>query len=278
MIITGTYDLVVDPQWRNVQQQEVFLECDTKDGQVEITLFEIVELNRFWNVKIIISDYGNNASVNNIIINASNVDKIDQDGTVQIILNNDGESVTLQPVSENNWIALQSVSGGASKPLNWDLIQGEGGLGGDPRVFSGLTAIPETETISGTNLTLHNLKAQIDFDGSSNIYTNYIGVITVDLATSVQLVANQSVFVCDDSGLTGKVTSIFTNGAWVQNTTTGASEQIPFVIVNPDNTIGNPNEYYLFLLTGNPNSFQGTANLDITFSTDSTSVTYNQNV
>ena len=110
MIIIDTLNLVVDPQWKNVQQQEVFLECDTSVGTVSINLFEIADLNRFWNVKIIISDYGNNASVNNITITAGGTNLIDQDGTVQIILNLNGESVTFQPVSETSWIALESIN------------------------------------------------------------------------------------------------------------------------------------------------------------------------
>jgi hypothetical protein len=131
MIIIDTLNLVVDPQWKNVQQQEVFLECDTTQGVVSINLFEIADLNRFWNVKVIISDYGNNASVNNIVITAGGGDLIDQDGTVQIVLNLNGESVTFQPVSETSWIALESVGGAVAIPTlqevldnNHDLVDG----------------------------------------------------------------------------------------------------------------------------------------------------------
>ena len=131
MIIIDTLNLVVDPQWKNVQQQEVFLECDTTLAPVTINLFEIADLNRFWNVKVIISDYGNNASVNNIVITAGGGNLIDQDGTVQIVLNLNGESVTFQPVSETSWIALESVGGAAAIPTlqevldnNHDLVDG----------------------------------------------------------------------------------------------------------------------------------------------------------
>ena len=130
MIVTDTLNLVVDPQWRNVQQQEVFLECDTSAGTVNINLFEIADLNRFWNVKIIISDYGNNASVNSITITAGGANLIDQDGTVQIVLNLNGESVTFQPVSETSWIALESINVGTVPTLqevldsDHDLVDG----------------------------------------------------------------------------------------------------------------------------------------------------------
>ena len=60
-MITGTYNLTVNPQWRNLQQSEVFLECDTTLAPVTINLFEIADLSRFWNVKIVISDPNNNA-------------------------------------------------------------------------------------------------------------------------------------------------------------------------------------------------------------------------
>ena len=95
---------------------------------------------------------------------------------------------------------------------------------------------------------------------------------------SLNIISNQSVFNCTDAGLTGTIDSIFCNVAWVTNAGTGASEQIPFVVFNPDDTIGNPNECYIYLLTGNTNPFSGRAYLDITFSTNSTKVTYTQNI
>ena len=118
-MITGTYNLVVDPQWRNVQLQELFLECDTTLAPVTINLFPIADLNRFWNVKLIISDANKNASVNNITINTGSVglvpvfDTIDEQGNTQIILNTNGESVVFQPVSESTWLAIESLGGGA---------------------------------------------------------------------------------------------------------------------------------------------------------------------
>lgn len=276
MIITGTYDLVVDPQWKNVQQQDVYLECDTTDKKVTINLFEIVDLNRFWNVRLFISDYGNNASVNNIIINAGGSDWLDDASTVQIVLNVNGESVTIQPVSENSWIALESV-GGISP--TWDLIQGDAGLGGDPTVYSGLTQVGGivNDDISGSS-SIYNLKGIIDFDGSANIYSKYIGLITVDLGSTFSIASNASTFSCNDVALNGSISSTMSNGGWVQNDVSGASEEIPFVVINPDNSVGNPNEYYLYLLAGNPNNFTATVSLDLTIITNSTTVTYTQNI
>ena len=124
-MITGTYNLVADPQWRNVQLQDVFLECDTTLAPVTINLFPIADLDRFFNVKISISDVNKNASVNNITINAGSVglvpvfDTIDEQGNTQIVLNTNGESVVFQPVSDASWIAIESLGGGgASAPVD----------------------------------------------------------------------------------------------------------------------------------------------------------------
>ncbi len=112
-MITGIYNLAVNPLWKNVQQQEIFLECDTTLAPVIINLFEIADLNRFWGVKIIISDASNNASANNITINASGSDLIDELGNNQVVLATDGESVVLQVTGVSQWLATESIGGGA---------------------------------------------------------------------------------------------------------------------------------------------------------------------
>lgn len=274
-MITGNYNLVVDPDWKNVQQQDVFLECDTTGGAVTINLFEIAELLRFWNVKIIISDVQNNASSNNIIVNAGGSDLFDNDTTNQLVLNSNGSSLSLQVVSESHWLAIESV-GGVVAPI-WDLIVGDTGLGADAQVESALTQVSETVQIQGVPNNAYKLRAKVTFDGSSNVYVNYIGLITVELGEDIKVFANDSVFVCLDSGLAGEIVSPLAVNGYVQNTLSGASENIPFALLNPDNTLGNPNEYFLFLLTGNPNNFQATGYLDITILSASQSVTYTQN-
>jgi hypothetical protein len=120
-MITGTYNLAVSSEWRNLQEGEVFLECDTTLAPVTINLFEIAELQRFWNVKIVVSDPNNNAGTNNITINAGGSDTMDDSSTVQIVLNGNGESVALQVVSETQWLASESVGGGGSSaPIDVD--------------------------------------------------------------------------------------------------------------------------------------------------------------
>lgn len=114
MIISGTYDLIVNSEWRNVQQQDVYLECDTSIEPVILNLFAISELNRFWNVRLFISDISDNASENNITINTGGsgdpivFDTIDEQGNNQIVLNQNGESAIIKVVSETQWIGIES--------------------------------------------------------------------------------------------------------------------------------------------------------------------------
>ena len=274
-MITGTYNLSVNPQWINLQQAEVFLECDTTLAPVTINLFEIADLKRFWNAKIIISDVNNNAGTNNITVNCGGSDVFDNDTINQLVLNVNGSSLSLQVVSETQWLAIESV-GGVIAPV-WDAIAGDPLLGADTFVESGVTQISETVLFNDISNAVYKLRGRIVFDGSSNVYANYIGLITADVGNKIVVLANDSVLTCGDSGITGNLVSPLAVGGFVQNTLTGASENIAFALLNLDNTIGTPNEYYLFFLAGNPNDFDATAFLDITFITTSANITYTQN-
>lgn len=110
-IITGTYDLVPDDSWRLGQLQEIYLQCDTTLAPVTINLFEIADLENFWNVKIFVTDIAGNAFSNNITINSIGADSIDFPGTTTLTLNTNGASVELQVVSDIQWFALESNSG-----------------------------------------------------------------------------------------------------------------------------------------------------------------------
>jgi hypothetical protein len=280
-MITGTYNLLADPSWSLLQLNVVRLECDTTAGPVTINLPAISTLAQSTNLKLLIVDATANASVNNITINAGTTgappvsDTFDDDTTTALILDANGSSVSIQNLTSTQWLAVESVGG---LTQNYDLIQGNPGLGGDSRVQSGFQKISDTATVSSVTNGLYKLKAILDFDGSANVYAHYIGLITVDLGATLEIAANDSVFNCTDTGLAGTIDSVLANYAWVTNSGTGVSEQIPFVVFNPDNTPGNPNEYYIYLLTGNPNNFSGTGYLDITFLTNSTTVTYTQNI
>lgn len=109
-IISGSYTLIADDSWRLGQLQEIYLQCDTTFQPVNIDLFEIIDLDGFWNVKIFISDPGLNASTNNITINSTGSDSIDSAGNGSVVIETDGASVELQIVSDNQWIATKSVN------------------------------------------------------------------------------------------------------------------------------------------------------------------------
>jgi hypothetical protein len=192
-----------------------------------------------------------------------------------VVLNENGESLSLQVASATQWIG--SASTGGLVPT-WNIIQGDSLLGGDPTVFSGLIQVSGKVDSALSSNNIYSLKGSTTFDGSSNVYAKYIGLVTVDLGSILSITSNASTMECTDSGLAGTITSTLANNAWVTNTLSSASEQIPFVVINPDNTLGNPNEYYLYLLVGNPSTFTASASFDITILTDSTTVTYTQNV
>ena len=265
----------MDPSWSLLQFQEVRLECDTTTAPVTINLPKISDLAQSTNLKLVIVDVTANASTNNITINSDGPDTFDDDTTTTLVLDTNGSSVSIQNISSTQWIAFESAAGTTA---TWDLKFGNPGLGGDATVETGLARISGTIKSLGATGFPYNLKGITDFDGSANVYTKYLGVITVDLGTTVQVINNSSVIRATDTGLTGEIISNLANNAWVTNNTTGVSEQIPFVVLNPDNTLGNPNEYYLYLLVGNPNDFTGVVAFDFTIGTTSTTVTYNQNI
>jgi hypothetical protein len=110
--ISGTYGLKADPTWKQVTLDEIYLECDTSSAPVTINLFEIAELDGFWNVKIYVSDISNNALNNNITINAGGSDDIDGDGNSNVQITGNGEAVALKIVSGTQWLATESNAGG----------------------------------------------------------------------------------------------------------------------------------------------------------------------
>jgi len=130
MIIFGNYTLQVNPNWKQLQLQEIYLECDTTLAPVDITLPEIASMGGFFNVKIYVSDFAD-ASVNNITINAVNNDTIDV-GT-SITLDIKGVSAVIAITSPTQWICLESSVSKTS--FAWELI---GNVGTDPLVnFAG---------------------------------------------------------------------------------------------------------------------------------------------
>jgi len=112
MLITGTYNLTANPEWAWLPLQLVYLECDTTSAPVTINLFEIKDLNRFWNVQIFVIDQNKNANVNPITINVGGLDRINSVGFTSIILNEKGGSILLTPANDTSWRASSSGSSG----------------------------------------------------------------------------------------------------------------------------------------------------------------------
>jgi hypothetical protein len=109
MVITGTYDLVADPIWRNLVLQEIYLECDTSLAPVTINLFSITDLGRFWNVKIYVTDISNNAGTNPITINAGGTDTINRQGLVNFTVDFNGGDAVFNVVTGNKWSAFSQT-------------------------------------------------------------------------------------------------------------------------------------------------------------------------
>jgi len=115
MIITGTYNLIADPSWSLLQLQEVYLECDTTLNPVIINLFPISDLKGFKNIKLYISDVSNNATVNNITINAGSsgvpivFDKINNTLTTSFTINKNGGVAIFAIATETTWCGLSEV-------------------------------------------------------------------------------------------------------------------------------------------------------------------------
>ena len=110
MIITGTYNLKADLSWSLQQLEALYLECDTTLLPVTINLFEIKELQGYKNLKIYISDIGNNASTNSIVINATGFDKINQTGQTTFTITTNGGCCVISIVNESKWFGNSQSS------------------------------------------------------------------------------------------------------------------------------------------------------------------------
>jgi hypothetical protein len=112
--VSGTYTLVPDASWQDLQTDEIRLLCDTSLAPVIINMPTIAALNGFWNVKILVVDKSQNAAVNNITINATGGNNIGSDTTE--VINKNGGAIELQVLSLTNWLATLSaeMTGGSA--------------------------------------------------------------------------------------------------------------------------------------------------------------------
>ena len=165
MLITGTYNLTANPEWAWLPLQLVYLECDTTSAPVIINLFEIKDLNRFWNVQIFVVDQNKNANVNSITVNVGGLDRINSVGSNSIVLTERGGSIKLTPANETSWSATISGSGG-----NSIIVKSEGSV---------LTPQLNSLNFTGTGVTTFALgnDVTVNINGSSDknfVYTQII--------------------------------------------------------------------------------------------------------
>jgi len=193
--ITGSYTLDVDDSWRLGQLQEIYLQCDTTLAPVTIDLFEIVDLERFWNVKIFVTDVAQNAGTNNITINAFGSDIIDETGTSSLTISTDGASIELQVVGETQWLGSESNGGGGIPTLqqvldfNHDLVDGNNFQG----TFAGVGNTGTDVIALGTSSAYCNTSSQIVAVGTKSAFYNVGQNITASGSYSAYCNAGNSV-------------------------------------------------------------------------------------
>jgi hypothetical protein len=191
--VSGTYTLVPDASWDNIQTDEVRLLCDTSLAPVVINLPEISALNGVWNVKILVVDKSQNAAINNITVNSVGGNTIGSD-TVEV-LNKNGAALELQVLSATNWLAtLSAEMGGGIGVSGYSGYSGATGIGtsgysgysGDSGVsgYSGTVGAPGVSGYSGYCATiLQVVEYQI-----GRVPTDVSETITVQLSFAPQLV------------------------------------------------------------------------------------------
>jgi hypothetical protein len=134
--ISGTYDLIPDSSWIDIQTEEIRLVCDTTSAPVVINLPLIASIMKgTLNVKIYIVDGGNagagNASVNNITVFADGTNKIGAANSYVINQNNGGAYIQL--ANPSSWLLTPNsvMSGSGAGGYSWN-----GGSGSaDPAIL-----------------------------------------------------------------------------------------------------------------------------------------------
>ena len=262
-MITGTYNLIADPSWSLAQFQEVRLECDTTLGPVTINLPAISTLAQSTNLKLFVVDATGNSGTNNITINAGATglppvsDTFDDSTTTSLILHTDGSSVSIQNITANQWIAVESISAGG---VNLDFVLESGPF--TPNSLSAL--LVSTTTISSTlpvlDFDIYNFVASVQISGNS-VYAEIMGFISVTPGKIVGLGSQKGIFYSNDEFIAGypiRTTTPLTNGGLVTDTTSGPvpfATPVNFASVIIDNNILTTDDYFLTLLLDGGGAF-----------------------
>lgn len=115
--ISGTYNLPVLPEFRNIQQQDIYLFCDTSQADVNIYLPSVSDWNGFWNAKIYISDMSNNSYAHPIFIHAGGDDTINQ--LPYEAVNSNGASCNIVITGSKNWLCTHTFDA----PQEYEKVQ-----------------------------------------------------------------------------------------------------------------------------------------------------------
>lgn len=172
-MITQNTTIQYNAQWRNVNQQEIYLEVDTTNQPIVIFLPEIASMGGFYNVKFYITDTNGNSATNNIFIDPQGSDLIDSSTSINISTN---YGSVLIACNGSSWIALESSNIPPAIPPKVDLIA-------SGRVDIGMVSPLElvnycTQSII-TDVVLFYVNAPVDLtlqgiitDGNSNTIAN----------------------------------------------------------------------------------------------------------
>lgn len=118
-----TYNFPATIDLQNRMIERCVLTCDTSGGPITINMPAIADLGGFLNLEVVIVDVGNNASVNNITVNASGTDLINS--AANNIINTNRAIVTYKIASVDSpdmWTATLSNLTPAATPFLTNLV------------------------------------------------------------------------------------------------------------------------------------------------------------
>ena len=134
--------------------------------------------------------------------------------------------------------------------------------GSDPEVNSGMFKTNRTVDIGGTLYRVYNIKGNVSIPGGGNNFVNYIGVVAG--STNYTLSTTKSLVVAQDPTFF-RVQTPLTTYSLVYDETLLFAAPVDLMTINYDNTLGNPDEYYIFTIAANTNNFSCDLQVDYEF-------------
>jgi hypothetical protein len=127
----------------------IWIQTDTTTAPISIILPDLGTLDGRFNLKMNVVDIAGSAAANNITINTSGGNLIDQTGTTSVAITNSNSSIYVLGVSDDIWTSLESFTAVAPTPI---VIQGTG-ANSTMRRDTGNCASGIASTVFGTNHT-----------------------------------------------------------------------------------------------------------------------------